>query len=117
MRIAVLSDTHGNAFAVEAVIRDIQAHAPDAIVNLGDQIWGQANPLRALELQRELGAIEVRGNNDELLVLPPRELPAHKQLLGKWLTEQLPPLELERLANLPTTAALANGEIPRLGLD
>ena len=35
MRIAVISDVHGNLPALEAVLRDIDLRAPDAIVNLG----------------------------------------------------------------------------------
>lgn len=50
LRIAVLSDVHGNAFAAEAVLQDIKRRSPDLTVNLGDQVWGQADPLRALEL-------------------------------------------------------------------
>ena len=34
MRVAVISDVHGNAFALEAVLRDIRAAAPDLTVNL-----------------------------------------------------------------------------------
>ncbi|WP_261663449.1 metallophosphatase family protein [Deinococcus sp. Marseille-Q6407] len=49
LRLAVLSDVHGNAFAAQSVIQDIRSCAPDLTVNLGDQVWGQTDPLRALE--------------------------------------------------------------------
>ncbi|MCY1701824.1 metallophosphoesterase family protein [Deinococcus sp. SL84] len=111
LRIAVLSDVHGNAFAAEAVLRDMQQCSPDLTVNLGDQVWGQADPLRALELQRGLNALEVRGNNDEVLALPADELPSHKRAVGAWLTEQLPLAERKRLAALPLRAVLADGEV------
>ncbi|MFC6616971.1 metallophosphoesterase family protein [Deinococcus radiophilus] len=111
LRLAVLSDVHGNAFAAEAVIRDIQTHAPDLTVNLGDQVWGQADPLRALELQRSLGAVEVRGNNDELLTFSPAELPPYKQAVGAWLAEHIPLADREHLAALPLRAVLADGEV------
>jgi len=35
MRIAVFSDIHGNGLALEAVLADIQAKAPDRLVCLG----------------------------------------------------------------------------------
>lgn len=111
LTIAALSDVHGNAPAAEAVIADIGRAQPDVIVNLGDQVWGQANPGRALELQRALGAAEVRGNNDERLTLPAERLsPAHARLQA-WLAGHLPQSERERLAGLPLTASLADGAV------
>ncbi|GHG07683.1 metallophosphoesterase [Deinococcus piscis] len=111
LRLAVLSDVHGNAFAAQAVIQDIRACSPDLTVNLGDQVWGQADPLRALELQRGLDAVEVRGNNDELLERPLDDLPEHKRALGNWLAATLPLTERKRLATLPLRAALVGGEV------
>ncbi|AXG98325.1 metallophosphoesterase [Deinococcus wulumuqiensis] len=110
-RVAVLSDVHGNAFALEAVLDDIRQHAPDLIVNLGDQVWGQADPLRALELQRSLEAVEVRGNNDERLLAPVETLAPALRPLQAWLMERLPRQELTRLATLPTTASLFDGAL------
>ncbi|MFC4427701.1 metallophosphoesterase family protein [Deinococcus navajonensis] len=109
--LAVLTDVHGNGFALEAVIQDIQRPAPDVIANLGDQGWGQADPVRALQLQRALGAVEVRGNNDERLVMPAAALSPPLARLQSWLAQQLSPAELERLAALPTTASLAQGAV------
>ena len=67
MRVAVISDVHGNAFALDAVLQDLRAASPDVIVNLGDQIEGSADPARAAAVQAGLGAVEVRGNNEEKL--------------------------------------------------
>ena len=36
MKIALLSDIHGNAVALEAVLRDIDAEGVDLIICLGD---------------------------------------------------------------------------------
>lgn len=44
MRIAVLSDIHGNLPALEAVLADLRAHAPDLVVNLGDCATGPLWP-------------------------------------------------------------------------
>lgn len=109
--IAVLTDVHGNAFAVEAVAKDIHAQQPDLILNLGDQIWGQADPVRALDIQRSLGATEVRGNNDERLTSDPALLSPNYAALQKWLAEQMPAAELHRLATLPTSATVADGAV------
>lgn len=38
MRLAILSDVHGNASALEAMLKDIRAASPDALYNLGDMV-------------------------------------------------------------------------------
>lgn len=110
MRLAVLSDVHGNAFAVEAVLREVQAVAPDLVVNLGDQIEGTADPARAAALQADLNAAEVRGNNEEKLWPGGRRTPLAVQY-GEWLATQVPPGTLARLAALPLSARLLGGEV------
>jgi predicted phosphodiesterase len=109
--IAILTDAHGNGFALEAVTADIHAAMPDIIVNLGDQLWGQADPVAALAYQQALNAIEVRGNNDERLISRKETLHPDLARLQEWLAEQLPTSELERIATLPTTASLADGAV------
>ncbi len=109
--IAILTDAHGNGFALKAVTKAIRHAAPDVIVNLGDQLWGQADPVSALASQQALSAIEVRGNNDERLITPSAALHPHLARLQGWLAEQLPRSELERIATLPTTASLAGGAV------
>ncbi|PZA08406.1 MULTISPECIES: metallophosphoesterase [unclassified Meiothermus] len=106
MRIAVFSDVHGNRFALEAVLEDIQSHHPDALVNLGDQVWGAADPAGAWRLQQSLGAITVRGNTDEFLSKtgPYAEL-------ADWLKGQLEPEAPQRLRGFPVTAEVAEGEV------
>ena len=44
MRIAVLSDIHGNVAALEAVLADIAKREADLIVNLGDSLSGALFP-------------------------------------------------------------------------
>ena len=109
-RIAVLSDVHGNAFALEAVLSELKQTAPDLTVNLGDQVEGSADPARAYALQATLGAVEVRGNNEEKLWPGGRRSPI-TQRYGAWLDSQLDPAALAHLAALPLTAALLGGEV------
>lgn len=47
--IAILSDIHSNAFALEAVLEDIKKHNISKIFNLGDSYM---DPLNRLELMR-----------------------------------------------------------------
>ncbi|GEM48433.1 metallophosphoesterase family protein [Deinococcus cellulosilyticus] len=103
MRIAVISDVHGNAFALEAVLRDLKAQSPDLIVNLGDQVHGKANPRKAFELQQELGATEVLGSAEPLLI--------GNDPLAEWLKTQLSAESIQHLLNLPLTTTVLDGEI------
>lgn len=98
----MISDVHGNAYALEAVLREIGAAAPDLVVNLGDQIEGSADPARAAALQAELGAWEVRGNNEEKWWPGGRRTPLSQQI-GAWLETQVDAESRQRLASLPLT--------------
>jgi putative phosphoesterase len=124
MRIALFSDVHGNRFALEAVLRDIEAAKPDMVANLGDQVWGAADPAGAWRLQQSLGVVTVRGNTDEFLSYPEGVRKAHTGFAGNldeklgggfplanWLKEQLGPGVPETLKALPTVAELAEGAV------
>lgn len=65
MRIAVFSDIHGNIHALEAVWRDIQAQAPDAVYCLGDLVGYGAYPNEVADFIREHDVPTVMGNYDE----------------------------------------------------
>ncbi|MDK2014666.1 MULTISPECIES: metallophosphoesterase family protein [unclassified Deinococcus] len=114
MKIAVLGDVHGNRFALEAVTRDIEAHQPDAWVNLGDQLFGGADPAGAWHLQQRLraqhGVLEVRGNTDERLGQPLTETTEKREMLA-WLHRQLPDGAGAHVAALPTAVSLTDGEV------
>lgn len=68
MRIAVISDIHGNALALEAVLEDLRDDQCDFGVCLGDVVQGGAQPADVLLLMRELGWPIVMGNADAWLL-------------------------------------------------
>jgi 3',5'-cyclic AMP phosphodiesterase CpdA len=67
MRIAVLSDVHGNLRALEAVTDDLRRQAPDLVVHGGDLALNGPRPAEVVDHIRELGWPGARGNADELL--------------------------------------------------
>jgi putative phosphoesterase len=69
MRVAALADVHGNAPALEAVLAEAEAAAPDLYVFCGDLTWGPlpAETLALVEPLRER-ALFVRGNAERELV-------------------------------------------------
>ena len=70
MRIAILSDIHGNRTAFEAVMADLRETAPDLILHGGDLADAGAGPVEIVDRIRDLGWQGVVGNTDELLFRP-----------------------------------------------
>jgi putative phosphoesterase len=72
MRIAVVSDIHGNLSALEAVIADLRTVAPDLVVQGGDLVGSGSRPAEVIDLVRDLRWPGVFGNTDEMLWAPER---------------------------------------------
>src|SRR5580700_3697467 len=70
MRIAVVSDVHGNRTAFEAVLADLRQTAPDLILHGGDLPHGGSSPAEIVDRIRGLGWQGVMGNTDEMLFSP-----------------------------------------------
>lgn len=68
MRVAVISDVHGNALALGAVSADTARAAVDRIVCLGDAVQGGAQPEEVVARLRELACSVVIGNADAWLL-------------------------------------------------
>src|SRR5438105_1203857 len=67
MRIAIVSDVHGNLVALEAVLADLNGQSPDLIVHGGDLAFNGPRPAECVDRIRRLGWQGVRGNMDEAL--------------------------------------------------
>jgi predicted phosphodiesterase len=70
MRIAVVSDIHGNRTAFEAVLADLGSVAPDLVLHGGDLADSGSSPVEIVDRIRALGWPGVMGNTDEMLVRP-----------------------------------------------
>ncbi|HEY2013790.1 MAG TPA: metallophosphoesterase family protein [Bryobacteraceae bacterium] len=70
MRIAIVSDIHGNRTAFEAVLADLRETAPDLILHGGDLADGGASPAEIVDQIRDLGWQGVLGNTDEMHARP-----------------------------------------------
>jgi predicted phosphodiesterase len=68
MRIAVISDMHGNCLALDAAQADIRTQSVDQIVCLGDAIQGGPQPAEVIARLRELACPVVMGNADHYLL-------------------------------------------------
>ncbi len=105
MKIAAISDIHGNLGALEVVLADIRARGADLIVNLGDILSGPLQPAETADLLMPLKLPTIRGNHE-------------RQLLGTDLSKMgksdqhahsvLRPYHFEWIASLPGTLPLSD---------
>jgi predicted phosphodiesterase len=70
MRIAIVSDIHGNRTAFEAVLADLRQISPDLILHGGDLADVGASPAEIVDRIRDLGWQGVIGNGEEALAMP-----------------------------------------------
>ena len=94
MRLALISDIHGNLPALEAVLEELAGEGVDEILCLGDVAVGP-QPGETLDRVRELGCPVVLGNWDAYFVkgFPEQETELGRQLvdMGEWWAGQLSP--------------------------
>ena len=67
-QVAVLSDIHGNSWALEAVLEDMAKYQIDTILNLGDILYGPLDPAGTYELLHQIDQVAVQGNQDRIMI-------------------------------------------------
>lgn len=106
MRLAVVSDIHGNLPALEAVLAEIGREKVDRVVNLGDIVSGPLWPQETAARLRALAWPTIRGNHErQLLTLPVDRMGA----ADAFARARLGGDELRWLAALPATLDLGDG--------
>jgi diadenosine tetraphosphatase ApaH/serine/threonine PP2A family protein phosphatase len=107
MRVAIVSDIHGNLDALETVLADVEARHVDAIGCLGDFVGYGAAPNECIARLRPLIDVAVAGNHDlaacgriKLGYFNPDAAQA-----ARWTAETLTPEHLEYLRGLPFSVA------------
>lgn len=103
MKVAVISDIHGNRFALEAVLEDIAAEGVDLTVNLGDTLAGPIAPAETCRILMETGFPTVRGNHDRSLVDRPAEAMDN---VDRFVVERLSAEQQAWIGNIPATLAI-----------
>lgn len=100
MRVAAISDIHGNLAALDAVLADIVRHNVDVTVNLGDILSGPLDPVGTADRLMSLDLPTIRGNHErQLLMLPPERMGLSDRQTDERLTDR----HREWLASLPAT--------------
>ncbi len=72
--IAVISDIHGNLWALQAVLAEIDRLTPSQVVVAGDLALGGPRPAECVELVARRGYPAIRGNTDEWLTKKPARI-------------------------------------------
>ena len=121
LRIALVSDIHGNVDALEAALAEIEQAAPDRIAGLGDVVLHGPRPVEAVDQVMELeaaGALVIAGNTDIAVAdgdYPAAfpwldEVPAGHRAASEWARELLREEQLEYLRRLPAERRLSHGD-------
>ena len=105
MRLAVLSDVHGNAVALDAVLADIVTQSVDATLCLGDHVSGPMDPAGVAERLMTLDGPMIAGNHDRWVVEPRQ---SGQGTVDRFAAEQLSEVQHKWLAALPATAVFNN---------
>jgi predicted phosphodiesterase len=68
MRLAIVSDIHGNLPALQAVVRDIKRRGVDAVINLGDSLSGPLMPLETAQYLMAQDWLHLAGNHERQIL-------------------------------------------------
>lgn len=104
MKIAIISDIHGNLEALKATLQDIKRRNVDKIICLGDIIAKGIHPKECIELIKEHCEIVLRGNNDRYFSTEHKnieQLSEEEQKRIKWNQSMIDKEDREYLLNLP----------------
>src|SRR5919197_2567641 len=109
MRTAIVSDIHGNAVALTALLGDLERKPVDQVICLGDVAQGGPQPAEVIDRLRELRWPVVIGNADDFLLDPEageEEVTPALLEVREWSVEQLGPDRLDFIRSFrPTIAA------------
>ncbi len=103
MRIAIISDIHGNLLALQTVLKGIDALQPDAIWCLGDVVGYGPEPEACVELVRQRASLCLTGNHDRAVagLLPLADFTHIARAAIEWHQRCLSPGSLEWLTQRP----------------
>ncbi len=110
MRIAVISDIHGNCFALDSVLRDIRQQGIEQIVCLGDAIQGGAQPAEVVQRLRVLNCPVVMGNADAFVLEGEAEGEAvseRQRIVRDWSLAQLSSEDIAFMQQFQPTIEIA----------
>jgi predicted phosphodiesterase len=110
MRIAFISDIHGNLAALEAVLQDIDRHDIQTIICLGDVIGYGPDPAECVRLVSSRCRMSVMGNHEAMLIYAGLDglqgMPDGVTQPLRLAYEQLSPEQMTWISQMPLVVAL-----------
>lgn len=105
MRIAILSDIHGNLEALQAVLAEVDRSGVDRFYFLGDTVGYGPSPAACIELVRGRAAVSLLGNHDAAVagITSLEEFNEFARSAVEWTAARLAAEQIEYLRNLPYT--------------
>jgi putative phosphoesterase len=111
MRIAVLSDIHGNLLGLDACLADLESQGgADAIVAAGDFCVDGPKPKKVLQRLDEIGASCIRGNTDRYLYDETEEFEATDGAQIAWTRREIGEHWLGWIQQLPFAMRIGEDE-------
>ena len=114
MQVALISDIHGNAVALDAVLEDIEREDPDQIVCLGDIAVTGPQPIAVVERIQQVNCPVIMGNTEEWLVTDEfpngEEKPRETEEVSNWGRDQLFPEYKQYLESFHETLEIDFGD-------
>ena len=104
MRIALMTDIHGNREALSACLEHAERHGVDRFVFLGDYVGYGADPgwvAEAVMARVDAGAVAVLGNHDSGVTNPDERMNDVAAEAIAWTRTQLSPAQVDFLSTLP----------------
>lgn len=115
MKLAIISDIHGNLSALEAALADIEAVGANQIICLGDVASFGPQPQETLRRMQTLGCQMVMGNADaEMLGTTDDTLPPHFTDIIRWCSAQLDEEDRDFIRTFGPTVRLELGGLSTL---
>lgn len=109
MRIAIISDIHGNFTALEAVLQDLEQQPPvDQLIIAGDLCLNGPRPRESLERVRSLNCAVIQGNTDQEICTQAPQKGEKKRSTVSWTREQIGPKGIDYLESLPFSHRISN---------
>ena len=108
MRIAIISDIHGNLVALESVLSDLKTEHIDHIVCLGDIATDGPQPREVIAQLKNLNLSVVMGNMDAWILNPPPRNEKIRRIkeIQYWGVSQLSPDDLDYLRTFQATVEM-----------
>jgi predicted phosphodiesterase len=112
MKLAVISDIHGNLQALQAVLDDIAMQGVDQTVNLGDILSGPLQPAETADLLMARDFTTIRGNHErQVLALIDEGRPFDPLSTDGYTAGQVTAAHCEWIRALPASLVLDGGDV------